>query len=219
MKQSIHSSDFGYIRKANLTQEEFEEKRGINNIREALKTLGWETWQWRNCTKTDLKKYPSFTNFVEAFGKNYNGYLRGDSRKSLKDACNQILNRAQKMAQCEMKGSGHVYRSMKGYENGMINCSKCGFWGYNNIFSHMNRDLSSIKFEINHIKKEFGTFRENIRILGFGSNLCAKALFIEKPLSKAGIIINESPKTEKYYQDLKKLLIKHKLMEKENGKK
>lgn len=132
LKTPVHSKDL-ILR--GIDKSEIEEALGIRGYLEHLKNIGWDEYQWRYypddfSVSTAQDERP--VRFVEVFGSRYKGYIRGNSRISLLDACKSSLHQAQKFAQCEMQ-NGHDYEPYQGYSNGLMACKHCGFNGYNTL--------------------------------------------------------------------------------------
>lgn len=145
-----HSNWIGILSK----QDEYEKTLNILGIKNQLKDLGWVRWQWR---------YGEKKSFVEVFSTVYNGYLRGDD-KSLYEACVKVLNRAQNFAKCE-RTKGHKYEPMKNYDNGMIECVHCGFWGYAPEFKRLKDDLHWQKIRASTVTEKYNKLVEDYNIL------------------------------------------------------
>lgn len=144
-EKPVHSKD---VILQGLDLVEAENFLGIRPYLEHLKSIGWDSIQWRFypdsfTIKADEKDVKP-VQFVEAFGSRYKGYIRGNSRVSLLEACKSALQQAQGFARCEMT-TGHDYEPYKGYSNGLMACKNCGFNGYNTL-----TELD--QFSISHLK-------------------------------------------------------------------
>lgn len=131
----MHNRDFDYKidgKIENKTKKEWEAELGLTGIIVRMEKLGWEIMNWSYEKPEDIEKYKNFTHFVECTGPYYTDFLRGDSKISLKDAFEKVLNKMEKFNQCEIR-DGHDFTSREGYDNGVLSCKKCGFGGYTNL--------------------------------------------------------------------------------------
>lgn len=207
----FHSGDYDFLigeKTVNgKTLEKWEEDFNIKNIKFALKEMGWDRWQWNVMTKEETKRYKNLTNFVEVFSDSYHGYLRGDSKVSLKQACLKVLNTAMKYNECEKK-TGHTYVSMKGYDNGLLRCKRCGFHGYTSLFEQRSDEVRNYKFMAEHWQKELFELDQAMQKIGLGHNGSRNILILGKPHN---LIVDDDYKADdKFLDELRKLFLKHK---------
>ena len=176
-EHGFHSNKFEYnvLSKNGKSQLDWEKELGIDSIRVSLREHGWETWQWNVHTQKEIDECEFNTHFVEAFSPYYHGYLRGDSRVSLRDACEKILNISQRFNDCERK-TGHLFEPKEEYSNGLLSCKYCGFWGYSNLFHGLKDEVENYKICVDVEKENAFEVRQAIRKIGLASNLCGGLL-------------------------------------------
>lgn len=188
----MHSSDFKYREKIEgKTQREWEDNLGMVGIINHLNDLGWKTYQWRyQDTLVDDKKREEYmerygdrinnlTHFAEFFSPYYNGYLRGDSKSSLREAMENCLNEAQGYLNCE-NNAGHSFvpykRKGKEYDNGLIECSKCGFNGYTSLVGILEAERDQCKKLIDMLNTDRATFLRNAHEAGVKFNIMGEVI-------------------------------------------
>lgn len=214
IEKSIHSNDCSYsLFSSRKTKKEYEKELDVSASLKALKSMGWHRSQWHIYTKADLKKYKHMTIFVEIFSDYYHGYLRADSRISLKHACNKALNKAMKFNMCEQK-HGHIFEPIPTYDNGLLHCKKCGFWGYTSKFEQMNRETEHYKLYYHMAQENNAKYTEILRKYGIAFNGFGGLLIRDTLNGKNHSFILKEPITEECLQDIRKVLIKHKFLEK-----
>lgn len=172
IRDSFHSNDFGFSQHINgKTKEEHEKDFGVVGEIKHLHDLGWERYQWRYRKEEDCKDNAELGAmriaggcFAEFFSVYFNGYLRGDG-KTVKEAVLQCLNKAQKFAACRE----HEFQSAKGYENGLIQCTKCGFWGHTSVIKSLKSQIENLRIAL-EVEKEFSARNErDLKEKGKGS--------------------------------------------------
>lgn len=214
-EQGFHSNDVegSIFRKGEKSQEDWEKELGIDGIKKSLKEHGWESWQWRVLTQKAIKKHKYSTHFVEAFSPYFHGYLRGDSKESLRDACEHILNKAQKFNSCEKK-TNHNFEPKEGYSNGLLSCKHCGFWGYTNLFAKIRSDIEHYKIYATVSRNHESESREAISQVGLAFNGFGGMLI--KNINEEGYSFCNSDfkLNDKFLKELWGLFIKHKLIKK-----
>lgn len=214
IQKDLHSNDCAINEfRGEKTKEQYEKELGVAPALIALKKMGWLRSQWRIYTKTTLKKCKHLTFFVEIFSDYYHGYLRGDSRISLKVACNNALNLAMKFNKCE-KTQGHVFEPMPKYDNGLLHCKKCGFWGYSSKFERMTSEIEHYKLYFHMAQENNAKHIEILRKFGFAFNGFGGLLIRNNLEGKKHSLIKKEIITEKCLQDIRKVLFKHKFLEK-----
>jgi hypothetical protein len=132
-----------------------EEVTGIVAHIQHLSGLGWDVCQWRYINPESMKKMITFTHFIEVFGDSYASYIRADSRESLLDAATKAVATAQKWTQCERTNGGHHYAPYRGFNNGLMACTKCGFNGYSGMIEVAERKIEQLAIERRHYRQEY----------------------------------------------------------------
>jgi hypothetical protein len=175
--ESFHSKDFRYCL-GNLesepqiggkTQAQWEANFNAVGAIEHLKGLGWSNYQWRYVSSERIdKNVAEFGHklgcFAEFFGPCYHGYLRGDG-DTVAAAIIVCLNRAQKMAECEVR-TGHTYDVPTGYNNGFIRCELCGFNGFTPQVDSLKSTVRNLQIHIKVMQEQHIATSEAIRKAG-----------------------------------------------------
>jgi hypothetical protein len=148
---------------AGLTQAEWETRFESVGAIEHLKELGWSNYQWRytspeQIAKNELAFGYKLGCFAEFFSPYYHGYLRGDG-DTLNAAIMACLNRAQKMAECEIR-THHQYkvRPMQGY----VTCELCGFNGFSPQVQTLRQSNDNLQSHIKFLQGQAIRFEEAI---------------------------------------------------------
>jgi hypothetical protein len=177
LRHWVHSGDFdrmgsllGEPDKINgKALEEWNDEHGLTGILEALKGMGWDSWQWRwthpDRVSQKLKDLGGHGCFMEVFGHNYGGYIRTDSA-TLNGCGVKALNIAQRYAKCEIE-TGHNFDKFRDYKNGCIACTHCGFGGYTPIWEHMRRERDTWKMHAEMQKEQVVKLHAAIIAAGF----------------------------------------------------
>ena len=194
-----------------------EKELGIRGILKHLEELGWSIYQWRyeedlnEGTEKQIENYKkrfSYSkHFVEVFSPYYNGMLRGESKKTLREAVEKCLTKAQGFCKCEHE-TGHEYVPYKRkdeseeYDNGLVMCKHCGFWGYTNKVKVLEREKESIENELESRKKNIGKMYSSSEKFGFGFNMFGEMMMrrddekFEKFMETKGLEIEKMIKQE-----------------------
>jgi hypothetical protein len=175
--ESFHSKDFRYRlgdlegdpKIAGKTQAEWEASLDAVGAIEHLKGLGWTNYQWRYVAQERIdKNVVEFGHrmgcFAEFFSPHYHGYLRGDG-DTVATAILVCLNRAQKMAQCEIR-VGHKYIVPPKYTNGFVRCELCGFNGFTPQVQSLESTVGNLKIHIKVLQEQNIQTEEAIRKAG-----------------------------------------------------
>ena len=177
--ESFHSKDFLIDFRdisvppkiTGLTQTEWETRFESVGAIEHLKGLGWSDYQWCYTAPAVIEPiktqvtYGSLSCFAEFFSRYYHGYLRGDGA-TVKEAILSCLNRAQNMAQCEVRTNGHIYTSRPEYTNGYVTCEFCGFHGFSPQVQTLKSANSNMKSHIKVLQFQMVQTEEAIRKAG-----------------------------------------------------
>ena len=170
--ESFHSKDFRYRigdlegdpKIAGKTKAEWEEGLDAVGAIEHLKGLGWSDYQWRYSAAEYMAKHPGMGCFAEFFSPHYHGYLRGDGA-TVGAAISICLNRAQKMAQCEIR-VGHKYIVPPKYTNGFVQCELCGFNGFTPQVDTLKRTIEHLRIHSRILQEQYVATNEAIRKAG-----------------------------------------------------
>lgn len=128
---------------------------GIAGHIKHLSAAGWDFCQWQYRPYSSMESRPTFTYFMEFFGDAYASYIRTDSRESLLDAGTKAVATVQKWAQCERTEGGHNYAPHKGFNNGLMVCTKCGFNGYSGMIEVAERKIEQLAIERRYYRQEY----------------------------------------------------------------
>lgn len=143
----MHSDDFeeyGGILNGK-TKKEWEKEFQIEGLLYHLHQLGWETYQWYREEEDDVAKERDIICFAECFSPYYNGYLRGDSSISVKEAVEQCLRTAQLYAACENR-TGHHYTKEK--NSSYASCTHCGFDGFSSTVQTLQSRIKYLEIQL-----------------------------------------------------------------------
>lgn len=204
--ESLHSNECSPLRGKN--KADYEEAFGIAPMLKALKDMGWDRWQWHNYSRADLDKYKHATCFIEMFGDHFKGMLRGDSNKNLKEAVEHVLNKAMRMNKCEMD-TGHSYTTAKGYTNGLMECSNCGFMGYTNLFQIKMSEISHYKMVAQMHQEEIRKQMQVISEFGMAFNGFGGMLILDKVGEKKHSFLRPKPLDQVFLTQLRDVFIKN----------
>ena len=179
----MHSKDFTYQYEQKIdgkTKEDWEKEWELEGVIEHLHSLGWERYQWNFESEEELEEFPNCTHFAEFFSPYYHGYLRGDSKTSLKEAMEVCLNTAQRYAQCETK-TGHEYITSPGYSNGLIECRFCGFHGYSPQIDTLKKQIENLEIHLRTVQEDQAKWIQNAKKHGITFNHFGKVLSMPTP--------------------------------------
>lgn len=171
----MHSDDFyeyGEIIDGK-TKEEWEKEFGIKESIYSLHKLGWERYQWNIESEEDIQEDEYYTHFAEFFSPYYNGYLRGDSRTSLKEATEQCLGIAQRYATCENR-TGHEYITKT--NSSYASCKHCGFDGFSTGIQKLQSKIQYLKSQLKCERKRNQKILENAKKEGIIFNALYKVI-------------------------------------------
>ena len=175
--ESFHSKDFRYSlgldqgdpKIAGQTKAEWEARFDAVGAIEHLKGLGWSNYQWRYVappviTRVEGQLGYHMSCFAEFFSPHYHGYLRGDG-DTVNAAIMVCLNRAQKMAACEIR-TGHTFQVRPKYTNGLVHCTACGFNGFSPQVESLKRTVEHLQIHIKVLQEQYITTNNAITAAG-----------------------------------------------------
>ena len=183
-----HSRDMDYDLNGAQKLQQIERDLGIRGILEHLKQAGWEAYQWRNSPENR-------TSFLEMSGLAYADFRRTESKTGIKHAAEAMLNRVQAIIRCE-KTTGHDFSSRKGYDNGVLACTHCGFGGYGSNYQQQARDARNWqdRAESAHEQLSLVALRTGIRFNAVGQVMLPNASLQDSGTEDGYTVVEDTDK-------------------------
>lgn len=177
--RSLHSREVPLIfcDEALRALSKIEELLDITGELAHLSSLGWNDYQWRYIPAGGGTLLND-THFYEGFSPWFSGYIRGDSKHSLKEAVSKALQQAQRFAQCE-RTIGHEYEPYRGFKNGLQACKRCGFHGHTTGVGVLNYALRDAKLQLSVAAHGLADLRRELEAWGITQTFSGQFLIDE----------------------------------------